>query len=270
MSNDRPAFDAYLKSLSSQEAHIREIEDALGEGARNLFKQAELLREGYISLATLARHMAYESVGCPKRLLTPDEDIAYYSVFRQCIRQAKIAVRAGTLTLREQYMLLPVDISHLRPWLDTDETMQSIDAMIDKRYVVRISEARAWLLASGARIPGVLRESALVKRTGESRQDAESQPKNAPPSIRTTGRQVRWREAIVANWPNIVRECGDNPDARTVMRSLKTHDVTGYILPQGRTDELSWRTQFGECKTVSLKTFKNALSVLRKHGFLKS
>ncbi|MCS6503758.1 hypothetical protein NYD60_27745 [Burkholderia thailandensis] len=35
-------------------------------------------------------------------------------------------------------------------------------------------------------------------------------------------------------------------------------------------DELMWRTQLGDTKIVGRKTFKNAVSLLRKRGYLKT
>ncbi|ARL39892.1 hypothetical protein [Burkholderia pseudomallei] len=283
MSDDRSSFDAYLKSLFRQEAQIRQAEDLLDESTRTLYEEVERLRKGYISLASLARHMAYEGVGSPKRLLTPDEDVAYYSVFRQCIRQAKIAVRAGTLTLREQYMLLPEDVQHLQRWLDANDTAQSIDEMIDKRYVVKIDEARAWLVASGARIPGILGESALRRHSSTSShaeaaksaaqetesRNSEAPARSAPSSVGSEWRLVSWREALVINWPGIVAEFGTSANAPAVIRYLKSNDTTGCILRDGSPDELTWLTQIGEKKIVALKTVKNALSELRRYGRLK-
>ncbi|QUN39968.1 hypothetical protein KEH56_03495 [Burkholderia cenocepacia] len=278
MSDDRSSFDAYLKSLFRQEAHVRRVEDLLDENARNLYREIERLREGYISLASLARHMAFEGVGCPKRLLTPDEDVAYYSVFRQCIRQAKIAVRAGTLTLREPYMLLPISVQHLQRWLDANDTAQSIDEMVDKRHIVRIDEARAWLTASGARIPAVLGESVARSHNAASSpkpapqdiepRDPEAQARSAPSSTETTWRQVRWREAIVSNWPDIVAAYGPSASARDIMRYLKSNDTTGCILPGGTSNELTWTTDDGTQRIVSRKTLANAVSALRVQGRL--
>ncbi|WP_423381095.1 hypothetical protein [Burkholderia sp. LMG 32019] len=282
MSDDRSSFDAYVKSLFRQEAHIREAEDLLDKSARDLYQEIERLREGYISLASLARHMAYEGVGCPKRALTPDEDVAYYSVFRQCIRQAKIAVRAGTLTMREQYMLLPVSVLHLQPWLNANDTAQSIDEMIDKRFVVKIDEARAWLIASGARIPGVLGESALRRHNSTSSsaeapkpapqdiasREPEAHARSASSSPETTWRQVRWREAIVANWPDIVAAYGPSASARDIMRYLKSNDSTGCIQRGGEPNELTWTTDDGAQRIVSRKTLANAVSALRVQGRL--
>lgn len=267
MSGDSSSFDAYLKSLFRQDAHVRKAEALLDESARNLYEEVERLRAGYISLASLARHMAYEGIGSPRRLPTQNEDGAYYSVFRQCIRQAKIAVRAGTLTLREQYMLLPVSVQYLQPWLDANDTAQSIDQMIDKRFVVKIDEARAWLVASRARIPGVLGESAL-RRHDSKPSPAEAQAQNAPSLTDTTRRQVCWREAIVTNWPGIVAAYGPSASARDIMRYLKSNDSTGCIQRGGEPNELTWRTDDGTQRIVSRKTLANAVSALRVQGRL--
>jgi hypothetical protein len=170
-----------------------------------------------------------------------------------------------------------------------DETQSSLAELMEVPLYIAFDEARPWLVQIGVPVPEMLNERAsrLHAAFRQTLRDgllsslkSESHHGTVAPGSQADAKttcladdapslRVRWRDAIVANWPDIVHKCGKNPDARTVMHRLKANDVTGCILPHGRADELMWCTQLGDRKTVSLKTFKNALSDLRKHGYLK-
>ncbi|MGH8777585.1 hypothetical protein [Paraburkholderia sp.] len=264
------------------------MSDNHGHTDEQLREDIKQLLEGHMSLATLARHMAYDSVNRPKRALTVQEDCIYYSTFRQFIRQAKSAIRSGVITVREPYMMMPVEARHLRAWLDTDETLRQIEDMVDTRLVFAVDEARAWLASIGARVPGVLAVSALRRQSSQpspsgsgaspsaqkaGQQNSDAEVRNTPAAAghdrpARPERLARWREAIVMNWHGIVARHGASVSTHAIMRYLKAHDVTGYILPGGTPDELWWKTESGAQRAASRKTLANAVSQLRAQGFL--
>ncbi|AGZ30673.1 hypothetical protein [Burkholderia pseudomallei] len=286
-----------LRQLMLEEAERKNAEArrALADLIEGQEQEFQYFLDGYIVVGQLAMTFAREGLaslgnGQPARLMPPEDEAIFTARFRAFLREVKSAVHSGALVVREAPTMTPVPATRLSRWIEMDEMQLSLDDIIDVPLYIAFEDARSWLVQHGVPVPEMLNERAsrLHARMREmlpngplsslmSDDHQRAAVSTTQPDAKTTRRdddpppvKVRWREAIVVNWPSIIRECGSNPDARTVMRYLKAHDVTGYILPQSRTDELDWRTQDGDRKTVSLKTFKNALSLLRKHGSLKS
>lgn len=286
-----------LRQLMLEDAERKNAEArrALADLIEGQEQEFQYFLDGYVVVGQLAMTVAREGLawpgnGQPARPMPSEDEALFTARFRVFLREVKSAVHSGALVVREAPTMTPVPATRLSRWIEMDEMQLSLDDIIDVPLYIAFEDARSWLVQHGVPVPEMLNERASRLHAGMRQTLPNGQLSSlrsddhqraivsaAQPDAKTARRaddpppvKVRWREAIVANWPGIIRECGSNPDARTVMRYLKAHDVTGHILPQSRTDELDWRTQVGDRKTVSLKTFKNALSVLRKHGLLKS
>ncbi|WP_186078613.1 hypothetical protein [Burkholderia gladioli] len=283
----KDAWAIYMNELGKIdpgfEKLLRETEDLISDLRKDDIANFELLKQDAISLATLARNIAYEGLGFPKRALSQAEETERYTTFRQCIRLAKKNFRDGTLILREPKMLLPISPEDIQWWIDAEETLQSESEMVDSRYVIKRGEARQWLARNGLKIPKVLGVTGFESDAPST--PAATVPKNQPDAFNNAfnktaektpapakdfGRQVRWRQAIIVNWPGIVAAHGASASAQAILRYLKSNDETGYIVKGGAAYELVWTTACGAQRTVSRKTVANAVSELRAQGQLKA
>lgn len=89
--------DDNLPDMEKELARLTADAEAAIEQLRSKgLRDAMWLREGKISLSTLVRNVAYEAVGAPSRAMTVDEDRTHYEVFRNFVRQMKLAIRSGS------------------------------------------------------------------------------------------------------------------------------------------------------------------------------
>ncbi|RAQ85121.1 hypothetical protein [Burkholderia pseudomallei] len=268
--------DDNLPDMEKELARLTADAEAAIEQLRSKgLRDAMWLREGKISLSTLVRNVAYEAVGAPSRAMTVDEDRTHYEVFRNFVRQMKLAIRSGQLIAREPITMMPISVSNLEWWIKLDETALSCDAMCPHdRIVVRVGEAKTWIASLGAKLPGILAENGSESlRTSADRDMSQNPPAADTAEIRSVRQwtvSVAWQLRLIEHWPDIVRKHGPSVEARAVMRYVKKHDESGVIVAHPVADELMWRTQLGDTKIVGRKTFKNAVSLLRKRGYLKT
>ncbi|MBI0359945.1 hypothetical protein [Burkholderia oklahomensis] len=142
------------------------------------------------------------------------------------------------------------------------------------RIVVRVGDAKTWIASLGAKLPGILAENCSRSFCTSADPDMSQNPLAANTaevrSVRRSTVSVAWQLRLIEHWPDIVREYGPSVEARAFMRYIKKHDESGVIVAHPVADELMWRTQLGDTKIVGLKTFKNAVGLLRKRGYLKT
>ncbi|NTY37427.1 hypothetical protein [Burkholderia diffusa] len=296
MSENTMHYDE-LRQLMLEEADRKNAEArrALADLIEGQEQEFQYFLDGYVAVGQLAMTFAREGLawpgnGQPARLMPPEDEALFTARFRVFLREVKSAVQSGALVVREAPTMTPVPVTRLSRWIEMDEMQLSLDDIIDVPLYIAFEDARSWLVQHGVPVPEMLNERASRLHAGmrqilpngqlsslrsddQQRAVVSAARADAKPACRADDPpplRVRWRDALVANWPNIVRECGADADARTVMRYLKVCDTTGCIVPHGSSNELAWLTQDGEKKIVSHKTFKNTLSVLRKHGSLKS
>ncbi len=295
---DNMKYEDGLKQriLTKFQEQAVESRRALAELIAGEEEKFQYFLDGYVSVGILAITLGREGlewpdVGQPGRRMTQEEERIFATQFRTFMRQLKVAVSAGVVIVRDAPTMQPVAVSRLSRWISLDETQISLDEMADMPLYVAFDELRQWLAQIGLPIPEMLSERATrlhalgrqalpsgllnALRSGDHHETGAPAPRgdmraNTKRGAGSRAQRVGWREAIVANWPGIVREYGDDADARAVIAYLKAHDTTGYIVAHPGEDELKWRTQQGSYKTLLLKTVRNALSGLRKLGLLKA
>lgn len=105
-----------------------------------------------IPLRLMCEHLALEAMHAEP--LGRRKRVAHYETARVAVKNAKAAIRAGTMTPRNQGAGLPLDLTR---WCAEDETLRTLEEfMPHSRVMVHRSDARNWFESMGVDVPGFL------------------------------------------------------------------------------------------------------------------
>lgn len=212
-----------------------------------------------IPLHLLCKHLAHEAMQAEP--LIRRKQIAHYETARIAVRNAKVAISAGSMIPRDQGAGLAMDLSQ---WCAEDETLRAIDDfMPHSRVMVRRSDARNWFESMGADLPGFL-----------PREATSTPPTPSPPAVleatkqkatrRKTERTTEANRAIRAILRNADRGLSRAAAYSFVMQAIRKGDVPPEFKIREGSDEsggkaIFWTDTKGKENALKLDTLRRTV-----------
>ncbi len=152
-----------------------------------------------IPLRLMCEHLALEVMHAEP--LGRRKRVAHYETARVAVKNAKAAIRAGTMTPRNQGAGLPLDLAR---WCAEDETLRTLEEfMPHSRVMVRRSDARNWFESMGVDVPGFLyckrTQAAPAQAPDENAAHAPQPPAPAPAPSDAKDEALREYDAMLAD-----------------------------------------------------------------------
>ncbi|MHB1372297.1 MAG: hypothetical protein ACYCWL_00220 [Thauera sp.] len=185
-----------------------------------------------IPLRLMCEHLALEAMHAEP--LGRRKRVAHYETARVAVKNAKAAIRAGTMTPRNQGAGLPLDLAR---WCAEDETLRTLEEfMPHSRVMVRRSDARSWFESMGVDVPGFLhckRKQAAPAEEVPADLEAPKQIGLRPKTGRMTEAKRAIRAILHAAGPALSRGAAHS----FVMQAIRNGEVPSPFQMKEGTDE---------------------------------